>query len=162
MNDRIEPKKRLKKKDGTYTPLTRSPEEKKLYQKIRDKKRIVIRLTDEEATDLELMMKEDGWDNRAGFAKYRIFGHIPKNNITHKIKNGDTEDIEIIIKHSIQDLVDNYSYVRKRYDKDMNTLIRLEEYHRFENITMKWITKLEKDTEKLQFTLERICRSLGI
>ena len=162
MSDKIELKNRPKKKDGKYTPLKRSPEEKKLYQQIRDKKRIVIRLTDDEATSMELMMKEADWDNRAGFAKFKIFGYQPKNHISQKIKEGDTDNIEIIIKHSIQDLIDNYSYIRKRYDKDMNTLIRLEEYHRFENVTMKWITKLEKDTEKLQATLDKICKSLGI
>lgn len=64
--------------------------------------KISIRLSAEERTLLERILKEDGWGNYTGFIKYKLFGtHEPRNKI-----KANEEDSGRLLKYAIIQLAE--------------------------------------------------------
>lgn len=139
-------------------------ENSRAYLKGANKNIVHVRMTPRESALLEIMMREDGWENRSAFIRYKLFGYKPEKMTEKIIVKSEPEPIGILLRHQLMDLASSYIYIRYRYDKDMNQLYREPGVDPSEwiNATNKWHTAFIEKIDDTFVLLRRIAAQLGL
>ena len=139
-------------------------EDKRKYFQMMDRKTIQIRVNPAERSLLEIEKKKIGSKNTSGFIKYKLFGIHPEVKLETIIESNDEQSIGIIIQNYLFNLVNYYSYITYRYERDMRQLYREEGVD-----VEKWIEKtnlpheaLLRRTDETFRMINKIAKAIGL
>lgn len=140
-------------------------EDKKKYYKMTDKaKRVVVRLSPDERTLLETMMRSEEWENVSGFIKSKLFGRDPEKKVEQLINRKDTDELVILLRNYIFELTDQLCYFKERYEKDMAQLwqeegVDVEEWMRKTN---RWYSEAAKASQETLTICRKVAKALRL
>ncbi len=80
------------------------------YDKSVNGNRLVLRLNPEEKTVFDSMMKSEGWENAAGFAKDKIFGNRVSIEYQKIIRKAEPADVLSLVQNLMDNLVKQLAY----------------------------------------------------
>ena len=134
----------------------KSKEESALYNKVKGKFNLNVRLNSVEYSLLHNMMENEGWNNISGYVRFKLLGLDPDTRVERTFKKKDPDEIGRIFSNSVLELAGNYIYIRQRYDRDMQQLYSEEGVD-----IKKWISATNqpmKDLSKKTEAVLNYCR----
>lgn len=135
---------------------------KKEYDKRRTN--VLLTMSHKELTVLESMMEKDGWTNRSGFIKDRLFGENIDSKYARTLKKGSQKDATNAIQNLLQELVDDFGYLNYRYNAEIEKLEKENDKRVQKKISMLygWQKNIRRHTDDITSLLEAILKMLHI
>ena len=135
---------------------------KKEYDKRRTN--VLLTMSHKELTVLESMMEKDGWTNRSGFIKDRLFGENIDSKYARTLKKGSQKDTPNAIQNLLQELVDEFGYLNYRYNAEIEKLEKVSDKRVQKKISMLygWQKNIRNYTDDMTSLLEAILKMLHI
>ena len=139
-------------------------EDKTLRQKMYDRRNVQIRLNDKERSLLESAMLKDGWNNKAGYIRYKLFGADPEFEVEKMIEGKNPDDLVLLLKNGVLELAEYFLYYYGRYEKDMKQLWKEEgvDMQAWTSATNHWHAEVAKKIERYLSTSRKIAAELGL
>ena len=73
-------------------------EDEKLYQRLKDKMAVKVRFSYKELSLLKMMMRDEDWENTAGFIRYKLFGYDPEKRLRSQLKKANESDVITLVQ----------------------------------------------------------------
>lgn len=73
-------------------------EDEKLYQRLKDKMAVKVRFSYKELSLLKMMMRDEDWENTAGFIRYKLFGYDPEKRLRSQLKKANEFDVITLVQ----------------------------------------------------------------
>lgn len=139
-------------------------EDRKARQRMYDRRTIQVRLNDKERSLLESSMRKEGWTNKNGFIRYRLFGLDPDQKVERMIEGKNPDDLVILLKNGTLELAEYFLYFYSRYEKDMAQLWKEEgvDMNAWTSATNRWHSEVAKRIEQYFATSRKIAAALGL
>lgn len=138
---------------------------KKEYDK--NRVQVLVWLNAKEKTVFDKLMEEEGWNNRSGFIKDRIFRGKLDTRYQKILLEADKEDTLKILKNQMTELVNTIGYLNYRFTYELDRIENSEdddakEKARRLNKMREWKTSVLGRTEDIASDLRAILGLVGV
>lgn len=131
--------------------------DKKLRQQYEKKKNggyIMLRLNPEEKTVLDSLMRSDGWENAAGFAKDKIFGNRVNIEYQKIIRKAEPADVLSLVQNLMDNLVKQLAYTNYCLEHELQEIKKNSDEG--EDLNRKLVRRLGKYSQDVLDSTGRV------
>lgn len=124
------------------------------YDKSVNGNRLVLRLNPEEKTVFDSMMKSEGWENAAGFAKDKIFGNRVNIEYQKIIRKAEPADIQSLVQNLMDNLVKQLTYTNYCLEHELQEIKKNSDEG--EDLNRKLVRRLGKYSQDVLDSTGRV------